>query len=118
MTSSSSPSPRSAKPLAFYLTASLSVLLSMLQPAHAADFDTFDVEPRFRAKIVKQKIKTRAVEANSFNFNSAANNPPDADCGSQNIGNVDTGGKIGRGPREVFVFAPNAINVVSSRGCQ
>ena len=31
---------------------------------------------------------------------------------------LDYGGKIGRGPREVFVFAPNAINFVDGRGCR
>ena len=39
-------------------------------------------------------------------------------CGSQNIGNLDTGGRIGTAPREVFVFAPNAINIVGRGGCQ
>ena len=38
-------------------------------------------------------------------------------CGSQSIGNVNTGGNIGTAPREVFVFAPNAINLVSGNGC-
>ena len=41
-----------------------------------------------------------------------------ADCGSQSIGNVNTGGKIGAAPREVFVFAPNAINLVTAQGCK
>jgi len=75
-----------------------------------------DIEPRFRARIVKEKIKM-ITETNGFDFNRDGHDQSPS-CGSQNIGNVDTGGKIGRGPREVFVFAPNAINFVDARGCQ
>jgi hypothetical protein len=96
----------------------LAGVVAALPSAHANDFGDSDIDPRFRAKIVKQKIKMKANEASNFNFNNSANGRSEADCGSQNIGNVDNGGKIGRGPREVFVFAPNAINLVSGRGCQ
>ena len=41
-----------------------------------------------------------------------------ADCGSQSIGNIDLNRQAGVGPREIFIFAPNAINVVGPRGCQ
>ena len=40
------------------------------------------------------------------------------DCGSQNIGNVNTNGRIGSQPREVFVYAPNSVNVVTRGGCR
>jgi hypothetical protein len=76
-----------------------------------------DMDPRFRAKIVKEKIKMKALEANEFDVNRGGQNA-NTRCGSQNIGNVDTGGKVGQSPREVFVFAPNAINFVDGRGCQ
>jgi hypothetical protein len=97
---------------------SLFAFLAATTSVRAGDFGDAEIEPRFRAKIVKQKIKMKANEVNSFKFNQGGGSASDAECGTQNIGNVDTGGKIGRGPREVFVFAPNAINLVSGRGCQ
>ena len=93
----------------------LAGLAGLAGQTHAGDLGDADIEPRFRARIVKEKIKMKAAEARLGAFNQ--NGPSSAECGSQNIGNIDTGGKIGRGPREVFVFAPNAINLVSARGC-
>jgi hypothetical protein len=94
-------------------------LLAATPYAHAAGvFTGQDVDMRFRAKIMKEKAKQNTQTANSFNFTSNASVPPDAQCGSQNIGNVDTAGKIGAAPREVFVFAPNSINLVSGQGCK
>ena len=93
-------------------------VVSTTQFAHAAGlFADQDVDPRFRAKIMKEKAKQNQQNANNFNFTSGAT-PDSSQCGSQNIGNVDTGGKIGTAPREVFVFAPNSINLVSSQGCK
>jgi hypothetical protein len=76
-----------------------------------------DVDPRFRAKLVKEKIKT-ATETNGLTSGGRDGHDANVACGSQSIGNVDTGGQIGRVPREVFVFAPNAINFVDGRGCR
>ena len=109
------------KPTAHFALLALAALTSMA-PARAGmlagvDADA-DMDPRFRAKIVKEKIKMKALEAdNNFAFNHDDHNASSR-CGSQSIGNVDTGGKIGQAPREVFVFAPNAINFVDGRGCQ
>ena len=90
--------------------------LGALAPlAQARSVPDADMDPRFRAKIIKEKLKMKSLE---FDFMRNGQDAPDAQCGSQNIGNVDTGGKIGRGPREVFVFAPNAINFVDGRGCR
>lgn len=96
------------------------VLASLLaaQTAFAAGtFGGYEVDPQFRAKIMKEKAKQTQQQASSFAFTngSGANS---VQCGSQNIGNVDTGGKIGATPREVFVFAPNAINLVPTTGCK
>ena len=92
-------------------------LLATTQLAHAAGvFADQDVDPRFKAKIMKEKAKQNSQAANNFNFN--AGTPQNAQCGSQNIGNVDTGGRIGAAPREVFVFAPNAVNLVTGQGCK
>ena len=96
----------------------LLVIAALAAPAHAGAIPGADIDPRFRAKIVKEKTKMRTLEAERFDFMRGGQDGPDAPCGSQNIGNVDTGGKIGRGPREVFVFAPNAINFVDGRGCR
>jgi hypothetical protein len=99
------------------LAAASLALLATTQLAHAAGFADFDVDPRFRAKIAKEKAKRNQSEAQNFNFNT--NQPdPNAECGAQNIGNVNTNGRAGTAPREVFVFAPNAINLVTGRGCQ
>jgi hypothetical protein len=95
------------------------VLCAMTQVAHAGSlFADQDVDPRFRAKIMKEKAKQNQTMASEFNFNNSSNSADSPQCGSQSIGNVDTGGKFGTGPREVFVFAPNAVNVVSSQGCK
>ena len=94
-------------------------MLATTQFAHAAGiFANQDVDPRFKAKIMKEKAKQNQQVANNFNFTNNGNAPADAQCGSQNIGNVDTGGRVGSGPREVFVFAPNSINLVSGQGCK
>ena|SRR5438309_2148443 len=101
---------------AMTLGIAIAATLATIHFAHAAGLADYDIDPRFRAKIVKEKAKQNALEANNFDFNG--NGPGNAQCGSQNIGNVDTGGKIGAAPREVFVFAPNSINLVTGRGCQ
>jgi len=88
------------------------------QSAHAAGlFAGYDVDPQFRAKIMKEKAKQNQQNSDQFNFNSNGSSSS-AQCGSQSIGNVDSGGKIGASPREVFVFAPNAINIVPTGGCK
>ena len=68
------------------------------------------------SKLAKEKVKQefqerRAAEQSNGNDNASPS------CGSQSIGNVDTNGRIGTAPREVFVFAPNAINLVTANGC-
>lgn len=77
--------------------------------------NTFDISPKFRARIAKEKAKQAAIQTSngSANGSNSAGNPQ---CGSQNIGNVDANGRAGTAPREVFVFAPNAINTVNN-GC-
>ena len=93
-------------------------VLSTISSAQAAGlFGDRDVDPRFRAKIMKEKVKQEQV-AGSFNFTNNGNAAGDAQCGSQSIGTIDTGGKIGAAPREVFVFAPNAINLATSQSCK
>jgi len=92
-------------------------LLAATQATLAGDFGDADVDSRFRAKIVKEKARQASIQQELDRRNQSQNGNPSADCGSQNIGNVDTGGRPGTAPREIFVFAPNAINVVSGRGC-
>jgi hypothetical protein len=106
------------RPLKKTLALSAIALLTSAQLAHAAGFADFDIDPRFQAKIAKEKAKKNQSEAQNFNFNANTPNPNNAECGSQNIGNVNTNGRIGAAPREVFVFAPNSINLVSGSGCQ
>jgi hypothetical protein len=92
-------------------------LVGTTQLAHAAGlFGDQDVDPRFRAKIMKEKAKQNQAIASAYGTLDGSD--PSAQCGSQNIGNTNTNGRIGTAPKEVFVFAPNAINLVSGNGCK
>lgn len=71
------------------------------------------VDSKWRAKIAREKIRAAAQERKSQAQDKKSLN--ESDCGSQSIGNVDTG--TGPAPREVFVFAPNAINIVGRGAC-
>ena len=73
------------------------------------------VDSQFRAKIAKEKIRIAAQERKA---EEQGKSPDQGSCGSQSIGNVDTGGRIGAAPREGFVFAPNAINLVGRGACR
>ena len=102
------------KPLALFgLTLGIALAAPFAQAAGL--FAGQEIDPQFKAKIMKEKVKQ--MTAANRNGRSATNAPAGAQCGSLNIGNVDTGGRVGAAPREVFVFAPNAINLVSGQGC-
>jgi hypothetical protein len=73
------------------------------------------VDSQFRAKIAKEKIRAAAQERKA---EAEGKSLDQSSCGSQSIGNVDTGGRGGPAPREVFVFAPNAINIVGRGACR
>ena len=90
--------------------------VAVVAKAHASP-ELMGVDSRFRAKIAKEKIRIGAQERKADELNQSQGQTPAANCGSQSIGNVDTGGRIGTAPREVFVFAPNAINIVGRGGC-
>lgn len=94
----------------------LLVLAAFTAPAHAGE-ETLDLETRFRAKLAKEKIKQAANEREQDRREKSLQNGG-SECGSQNIGNLDTNGRPGTAPREVFVFAPNAINFVGAGGCR
>ena len=101
----------------------LLILSSALWGASAAQAGSIgadaDLDPRFRAKLVKEKLRLGALEQQAARLGRGAGAAgAEANCGSQSIGVVDTGGKIGAAPREVFVYAPNAINFVNARGCK
>ena len=86
--------------------------------SHAQDMEgTFDISPKFRARIAKEKAKQATNQSSqNGNVNSGMGGDGSSQCGAQNIGNIDTNGRVGTAPREVFVFAPNAINMVNN-GC-
>lgn len=98
------------------LCALLAAALQTSMSAYAVEDSQFDIDPKFRARIAKEKAKQATVRS-QFGPNGQSPDPL-SQCGSMNIGNVDTGGRIGAMPREIFVFAPNAINLVSSQGCK
>ena len=101
-----------------YRTATRIALFALALAAGSSAFasqDLMAVDSQFRAKIAKEKIRMGAQERQAEAQGKSLNQ---SNCGSQNIGNLDTGGRIGTAPREVFVFAPNAINIVSRGGCR
>jgi hypothetical protein len=102
------------------MKASLAQVLALLMLgacslAHASE-EEFDLDSRFRAKIAKEKIRQAALQREAQAIGKQGVDK--AGCGSQNIGNIDTNGRPGTAPREVFVFAPNAINLVTANGCR
>jgi hypothetical protein len=101
------------------ISLAIAVLSAAGEQAFAGE-EMLDVETRFRAKIAKEKIKMEFQERRAQEANNKVNGDgaPAPSCGSQSIGNVDTDGRIGAAPREVFVFAPNAINLVTASGCK
>ena len=98
----------------FLIKAAAAVLLLGTTFHCFADDTMLDIDTKWRAKIAKEKIKQAARDrADNANGNAADK----TQCGSQSIGNVNTGGQPGTAPREEFVFAPNAINIVGPGGC-
>ena len=90
-------------------------MLAASNRAWATDEAMFDLDPKWRAKIAKEKVKQAYEQRQGMDLANGIDSPR---CGSQSIGNVNTGGVPGTAPREVFVFAPNAINLVSGNGCK
>jgi hypothetical protein len=99
-------------------TIMLSLVAALALVGTAQAVDSSDLNPRSRAKIAKAKAKAASQEAENFNFLSNGNGEKKAECGSQQIGNVNLNRQAGVGPREIFIFAPDAINIVGPRGCQ
>jgi hypothetical protein len=90
--------------------------LALVAGANAfASAEELEIDSRFRSKIAKEKVRIGAMERRAQEQGKSLDS---SRCGSQNIGNIDTGGRSGAAPREVFVFAPNAINIVDGRGCR
>jgi len=73
------------------------------------------LEAPARAKIAKEKIRAAAQKRKTEEQEGSLDQ---GSCGSQSIGNINTGGHGAAAPREVFVFAPNAINIVGRGGCR
>jgi hypothetical protein len=96
---------------------SIAAVLALVTAAQAAGVAN-DLDPERRAKIAKAKAKMASEQAENFDFIGNGNGQKKADCGSQSIGNINLNRQAGTGPREIFVFAPDAINIVGPRGCQ
>jgi hypothetical protein len=90
------------------------VALSCTANAFAGQ-ELLGVDAPFRAKIAKEKIRNSAQQRKS---DAEGKSLDQSSCGSQSIGNIDTSGRAGPAPREVFVFAPNAINIVGRGSCR
>ena len=89
--------------------------------AALAGTELLDVDARFRAKIAKEKVRAaaqqRQADEEQQRLLEEEKSFDGGGCGSQSIGNIDTGGRPGTAPREEFVFAPGAINIVARGGC-
>ncbi|MDS4072197.1 MAG: hypothetical protein RKL24_03500 [Defluviicoccus sp.] len=79
---------------------------------HAVMPEGIDMDPKFRAKIMKQRAKQNSKMSE---MTQEHDDDGQDECGSQNIGVIESNGKPGSTPKEVIVYAPNAINVVSGR---
>ena len=95
----------------------IATIAAGLAPCVHAGPEMLEVDTRFRARIAKEKLRIAAQEREALKKGQAGADAGSR-CGSQQIGNIDTGGRIGAAPREVFVFAPNAINIVGRGGCR
>jgi hypothetical protein len=109
---------RTLSPTSIAVALGIAILATLgVSAAHAQDAGAdFDIGPKFRAKIAKEKAKQAARQSDGLGSQNGSGSNDAPQCGAQNIGNVDTNGRPGAAPREVFVFAPNAINLVSN-GC-
>lgn len=100
----------------------LALGLGAAQGSHAANFGDNQLDTRFSAKVAKERTRQNTLQqqqrSQQDRFGTNPSQDPNAQCGSQNIGNVNTNGRIGSQPREVFVFAPNSTNVVTRGGCR
>ena len=99
------------------LTSLTLVMLAGVGTHARAGEESLDIETNFRARIAKETVKQEFQRRKLKDANCTPNGAADPSWGSQSIGNIDTGGRIGAAPREVFVFAPNAINLVTASGC-
>lgn len=90
------------------ITASLliALLTTVGGPALAATAEPLEIDADVLAMLAKEKARVTAAngQAASAARRGASNDPTQAECGSINIGNVISGGRIG--------FAPTDVNVV------
>jgi hypothetical protein len=107
---------RTSSLFAALLIAIAGTLAATCARAQSMDEGTFDIGPKFRAKIAKEMAKQAQLQGSTGTQGGFGSGDGGSQCGAQNIGNIDTNGRPGSSPREVFVFAPNAINMVNN-GC-
>lgn len=83
--------------------------------AQAADAEPMDLEPEDLAKLAKEKAKGTAARGAMMEAVKKINDS--GDCGNIDIGNVDTGKKIGFGPRDVTVVITGDV-INANNKCQ
>jgi hypothetical protein len=95
------------------LAVSLVGLLAVGESAYATFqlSPDMDLDARRRAVIAKHRAKQAAATSSSSN---ATNDQNGGECGSQNIGNVNTVGRPGQGPREIVIVG-EFTNVVTGK---
>jgi len=90
-------------------------LLSAVQQVHAASAQPIGIEAEDRAKLARIKAKGSVLSKSSASGKKSGGGGDDGDECSLEIGNIDTGGRRGGGPREVNIFIPGDIFQVNNR---
>jgi predicted nicotinamide N-methyase len=85
------------------LEISTALLLTIASLAHAAaNPDPPDVDPDIMARVAKERTK-RATTATGQNAAALSKADSNVACGAVDIGNVNTGGRIGMTPPQITV---------------
>ena len=102
-----------------FIMLSIAGWLAFSPLAHAGE-EVFDIDSRFRAKIAKEKLKQGFAAAPGADRATArATTPPAANAAARTSAtSTPAAARPAAAPREVFVFAPNAINLVTGCGCR
>lgn len=94
----------------------IALLCAFQNAAVAASAEVEDVDAGKRSKIMRARMLANMQMAKDARLDNGVGDM--ADCGSQNIGVINQAAMRGRMPRDLVVYAPGAINVVSGRGCR
>ena len=87
--------------------------LTLSHSARASD-GVFDIDPKFRAKMAKDRAQQASLRSQSANPGTTGFG---AECANINTGNVGPSGRPAA-PGQVFDAAPTTVNITSAQGCK